>query len=300
MGLAPDEMAAVRRLATTCEEAGGQDLKVVLRPAGDAASEGHEPTQFVAVSGGEVVGYAGADRGEDVEICGMVHPAHRRTGMGAALLQETLAAARAMGRDTALVICEDAAPVAFDWMRRLGGHLDSSELRMVLRLDPRDPADRAATPVVTLRKSSPGVRPVLRHLLREGFPETDDANLDRMLSQHDSVEEESLIAWDGDRPVATVRLIEDTPERSMVYGLVVDSRFRGQGFGAATMRAALAHLSAAGATEVSLEVLPDNEPAVRLYRGLGFKEVTTYRYMRVHTDKVSAANEQSASGGDLR
>ena len=283
MGLAPDEFAAVRRLAETCEKAGGQDLKIVLRAHGDSAEPGIPQGQFLAVADGDLVGYAGADRGQDVEICGMVHPGHRGAGIGTALLESTLAAARGMGQESALVICEEAAPVAIEWMRRRGGHLDSSELRMVLAMDDNPPAEAPGGARVTLRRSTPDVRPVLRHLLREGFPDTDDANLDRMLGQHDTVEEESLIAWDGEHPVATLRIIDDTPERSMVYGLVVDSQFRGRGIGAATMRGALSQLRARRVREVSLEVLPDNEPAVRLYRRLGFREVTTYRYMRVST-----------------
>jgi len=67
----------------------------------------------------------------------------------------------------------------------------------------------------------------------------------------------------------------------MVYGLVVDESVRGRGYGRAAMRAALDILVRRGEREVSLEVLPDNAPAVRLYSGLGFTMSTRYRYMRV-------------------
>jgi len=46
---------------------------------------------------------------------------------------------------------------------------------------------------------------------------------------------------------------------------------------------ALARLSAAGVTEVGLEVDPDNAPAVRVYQAFGFEAITTYRYMRLQS-----------------
>jgi ribosomal protein S18 acetylase RimI-like enzyme len=259
---------------------------------------GTEPGQFIALGGGAIIGYAGADPGRDVEVCGMVHPGQRGRGVGTALLEAALGAATAMGRDTVLVICEDAAPLAVDWMRRRGGVLDSSELRMVLRFE--GPAPRGTAPQggdiargdraprrVDLRASTVADRAVLRHLLADGFPGTDDATLELMLGRHDELDEQSLIAWDGTVPVGTMRLV-DTPARSMIYGLVIDRRLRGQGYGGAAMRAALEGMRRRGVREVSLEVLPDNEPAVRLYSRLGFRPVTTYRYMRVGTDGVSA------------
>ena len=268
----PGELEAVKRLALTCEKAGAQDLKLVLRSSREEPDRGQAAGQFLAVAAGEILGYVGVDDGPDAEICGMVHPHRRQAGVGTALLESALRAAAAGGHQTVLVICEDAAPAAIEWMRRRGGSLDMSELRMVLALDPGRPDPSPARgPAVVLRGSNPGDRPVLRHLLREGFG---------MLDNHDAVEQESLIAWEGERAVGTMRLI-DGPERSMVYGLVIDGPLRGQGYGAAAMREALNLIHERGGTEVSLEVLPDNEPAVRLYTRLGFKTVTTYRYMRV-------------------
>ncbi|HEV1997252.1 MAG TPA: GNAT family N-acetyltransferase [Candidatus Dormibacteraeota bacterium] len=247
-----------------------------------------EPSQFLAVASGRVIGYAGVDEGQDAEVCGMVHPDHRRRGVGAALLDAALQAAAAIGRKTVLVICEDVAPVAIDWMRRRGAEVDMSELRMVLRMEPGGalPAYATGTRVV-LRKSTAADRSALRHLLSEGFPELEDGVLEVLLGRHDDVQEESMIVWDRDRAVGTLRVI-DTPERSMVYGLVIDSALRGKGYGGAAMRAALDLLRERGVTEVSLEVLPDNEPAVRLYTRLGFKRVTTYRYLRVSTQQPPA------------
>jgi ribosomal protein S18 acetylase RimI-like enzyme len=62
---------------------------------------------------------------------------------------------------------------------------------------------------------------------------------------------------------------------------VIDRNRRGRGLGTRMLHAALARLSAAGVTEVGLEVDPENAPAVRLYQAFGFETITTYRYMRL-------------------
>jgi len=282
------ELEAVRDLAATCVETSGQDLKLVLGEPLEEPGEACGSGQFLAVAGGRVIDYGGVDEGQDAEVCGMVHPDHRGCGVGAALLDACLRAASETGRKSVLVICEEAAPLAIDWMRRGGAELDSSELRMVLRLDAPDTnLWPVPGPQVDLRQSTPGDRKVLRNLLADGFPAMDAETLDLLLSRHDAIEEESLIIWSGDRAVGALRII-DTPKRSMIYGLVVDSVERGKGFGAAAMRQALELLRKRGVEEVSLEVLPDNGPAVHIYSALGFRPVTTYRYMRVGCGQISA------------
>jgi len=273
-GLSPAELSAVRLLAQVCEEDGGQDLKVTPRERDDTSPL----TQFLALSGERIVGYCGVDEGTDAEICGMVHPGSRFGGIGSALLGASLAATGALGKESALVICEEAHHPAIDWMRRRGATLDSSELRMVRRLDGSDGLPSGASGL-ELRPARADDAPVLRRLLGDGFPGTEVDTLDAMISRTGSGDE-PLVAWEGGDTVGTLRVYH-TPARSMVYGLVIDRALRGRGYGRAVMVAALEVLGARGVGEVSLEVLPENEAAVRLYTRLGFTTSTTYRYMRL-------------------
>lgn len=57
--------------------------------------------------------------------------------------------------------------------------------------------------------------------------------------------------------------------------LAVDPKFQGQGIGRALTRAALARASALGAEELRLLSNTKLEPAIALYRSLGFEEVVT-------------------------
>lgn len=263
----------LRRL---CETAAGSDLKLTPRETDD----GPVAAQFLAQLDGGVVGYCGVDMGLDAEVCGMVHPEHRRLGIGTTLLNEALRATRALGRESALVICEDAEPLAIEWLARRGGVIDSSEQRMVLRLSEVPAVEAMAGASIQLRPSGPADRETLVRLLTDGFPAMTPELTEQMVGRHQAPDEESLLACDGDAMVATLRLLR-AGERWMIYGLVVDRARRGRGYGGAAMRAALELLRARGAGEVSLEVDPGNVAAVGLYRGLGFRTSTTYRYVRM-------------------
>ena len=81
------------------------------------------------------------------------------------------------------------------------------------------------------------------------------------------------------RPVGFVRLIKKSeshslPDRRHVALFVVNQRCRRQGHGRRLLRAALEWLDADGVSCTSLFVRPSNLAALRLYRGLGFREHT--------------------------
>ena len=63
-----------------------------------------------------------------------------------------------------------------------------------------------------------------------------------------------------------------------IFDIVIDSDHRGQGHGTLLMNALLAWGQAQGAQTAYLQVLRDNEPALRLYKKLGFKEKYQYWY----------------------
>lgn len=275
--LSPDERRRVEQLREACESAEPLDLKLEL----DETDRGGEPIHFLADADGEAIGYAAITAGVDAEACGMVHPAWRRRGVANALLGQVRAAAGRLRRETFLVICEDAGPVALAWMRRLGATAAASERRMTLRLSAGSadagPAGARAGKPLELRPPGSGDRRALISLLEDGFSESAAQVTDRLAAATDG---ESLVALDGGVVVGTLR-ITATSKRSMIYGFVIDKERRGRGLGTRMLDVTLARLSAAGVTAVGLEVDPDNAPAVRLYQAFGFETVTTYRYMRL-------------------
>jgi ribosomal protein S18 acetylase RimI-like enzyme len=273
--LSAEDRSSIERLRHVCEAFEPLDLKLEV----DEADHLDRPIHFLAVAGSELVGYAGMTAGDEAEVCGMVHPEWRRAGMGAQLLLAVLVAARDLERDSILLICEDAAPVAIEWMRRAGATLESAERRMVAHLAPAANPRVGSDDSIVVRTPTEADRRAVIALLHDGSTHHQpiDADDDPL---EDQAGEVRLVATQGGSVIGTLRLI-DGARRSMIYGLVIDPERRGQRLGTRVLALVLAQLRAEGVTEVGLEVDPDNTPAVRLYEGFGFETVTTYRYLRM-------------------
>jgi ribosomal protein S18 acetylase RimI-like enzyme len=257
-----DDRSNVDGLRRACEAAERLDLKLEL----DEADHLDRPIHFLAVAGNDVIGYAGLTPGDEAEACGMVHPSWRRRGVGTTLLANLRAAALDLSRESILVICEDAAPAALAWMRRLGATLESAERRMIVRLATATDVPATADVPLELRRATEADHDTVAALLGEEFT--------------DYPEEERLVGLDVDVVIGTLRLTESS-HRTMIYGFVIDEQRRGKRLGTRMLAAVMARLREEGVIEVGLEVDPENTPAVRLYERFGFRTVTTYRYMRL-------------------
>jgi GNAT superfamily N-acetyltransferase len=71
-----------------------------------------------------------------------------------------------------------------------------------------------------------------------------------------------------------------------VRHVVIDRSRRGRGLGRAVMETIAARLRGAGCARWCLNVKPDNEPAIRLYRGVGMQEAYTSTALRLGWDVV--------------
>ena len=252
----------VDRLRRACEAAEHLDLKIEL----DEADHLDRPIHFLAVAGNDVIGYAGLTADDAAEVCGMVHPAWRRQGVGTALLDEVCGAARSLGHESILVICEDAGRSALGWMPRIGAALESSERRMVVHLGTPAEIPGPVDAPLEVRPASAADHDTLVAVLGEEYS--------------DRPGEVRLVGVAGETVVGTVRLTETT-RRTMIYGFVIDQRRRRRRLGTRMLAAVIERLRDDGVAEVGLEVNPENTPATRLYERFGFETVTTYRYMRL-------------------
>ena len=86
-----------------------------------------------------------------------------------------------------------------------------------------------------------------------------------------------LARLDVDARIIGVATFSRVAEMADLNRVVVHPEARGRGIGSSLVRAGLEWAGAVGARRMLLEVRPDNEAAVALYRRLGFGTVTTRR-----------------------
>lgn len=86
-----------------------------------------------------------------------------------------------------------------------------------------------------------------------------------------------LARLDRDARVLGVATFSCVADMADLNRIVVRPEARGHGVGASLVRAGLDWAAAVGARRMLLEVSPDNEPAMALYRSLGFEPVSARR-----------------------
>jgi ribosomal-protein-alanine N-acetyltransferase len=86
-----------------------------------------------------------------------------------------------------------------------------------------------------------------------------------------------LARLDRDARIVGVATFSCVAEMADLQRVIVHPGARGQGVGASLVRAGLEWAAAVGARRMLLEVRPDNEPALSLYRRLGFRPVSKRR-----------------------
>lgn len=273
--LSPEQADEVSGLLGAAEAADGVapvGEAVVLRLRPDARGSRHLLTR----AGGTLVGYlhldvfGDSDGNEVAEL--VVHPDHRRRGHGAALVE---------------AVADRAKPLRI-WSH--GGHpgaealaakLGYRKVRELLRL--RRPLDGdLPEPVlpdgVTLRAFVPGRDEAavvyVNHRAFAWHPEQSAMSIEDVRQKEEQPWFDPagfLLAVDGDGRLLGFHWTKaHTAELGEVYVVGVDPDAQGGGLGKAITLAGLAHLRAAGLTEVMLYVESDNAAALAVYDRLGF------------------------------
>lgn len=269
--LEPSELESLARLEEACRLADGGRLKLEWatlrsRPRGTTSD-------FVWMIGGEVVGFLGLYhwRHTEIEMCGMVHPAHRRRGIGSRLYEAASGEIARRSPPRALLIVDRATEAGQRFALARGGELDHSEHRMQQR---REPEVREGTPEVRLSPASRADAPFVSSCLAAAFEEeevvffpADDAVFERLITS-------TLVIEDAETAerVGVMRVERDAAAAS-IYAFAVEPERQGRGFGRAALSQVTRQLRRSGVGVVSLEVLAHNDGALHLYRTCGFDSV---------------------------
>jgi ribosomal protein S18 acetylase RimI-like enzyme len=265
-GLSPAALDAVAGLERRVVAADGGRLKLEWNALRNRSGQAVEDVLWW--EGDRLLGFLGiyTHGAPTVELAGMVDPAARRQGIGAALLDAGLEVCGQREHDSVLLVVPRPSAAGQSLARRRGGRLDHSEHALQLL---GDPVEVPADPRVVVRPAVPADQPAVRELLRLGFgwdpPETAGSDPNTLVVERDG------------GPVGTVRLIREE-DRAGVYGFVIHPEHQGRGIGRDVLHRLCRTARAGGATAVDLEVATDNDRALGLYTSLGFRAVLTEDY----------------------
>lgn len=280
-GLSGNEVIQAAALKALCDAEDGLDLKVQpeMQRAGASVTDAIAAT----TSDGALIGLCTLDGLAEIEVCGMVHPAHRRRGIGRALLDAALAACRERYARRVLVICEDASASGHALLAAAlpAARLDFKEHRMELRtLGFASQAHAKPLPGLVVRAADEGDLDALAMTQAAAFGERKQGIRPNIAEDLRDPSYRYYVATLDGEPVSSLKVIFVAP-RAYVYAFGVVPERRRQGVGRAMLAEVIARLRDEGWRRVALEVESQNAPALALYRGLGFALVTTYGYYAV-------------------
>ncbi|WP_448852861.1 mycothiol synthase [Corynebacterium sp. 335C] len=288
-GLGDGGAAAARRLLDAAAAADGVEPfgEAFLRGLDDDGA-GHRHLRVEA--GGELAGIAASD-GESAELA--VHPDHRRTGIGRALLDVLgradsgdgdgsgegeapavwahgdLPAARALSESAGWTVVRELLQMSVggDDLAEAARRRPAPEgirLETLPELEERIGADAAAEAWLTVNNEAFDWHPEQGGWTPEQLRRARDVDWFDPAGVLFAVD-----AADGD--VVGFHWTKRHPDGvGEVYVIGLADRARGRGAGSWLTREGIAHLAEGGAREVILYVEGDNEPAVGTYRRTGF------------------------------
>ena len=234
-----------------------------------ALNAGHVGRVHVAVKEGTtVVAAAYADNDAPVEL--VVDPDHRRRGHGAALLTRLLDAGETRFWAHGDLPAAQALAAA--------KNLEPARTLLVLRLENDSAAEPERVPDgVTIRAFEPGdVDAIVRVNGRAFASHPEQGAMDRadfeQRASSDWFDPAGLFVAERDGEIVGFHWTKVEHGTGEVYVVGVDPSEQGSGLGTALTVRGLRHLHESGIRTVDLYVEGDNDPALAVYRRLGFTE----------------------------
>lgn len=265
-GLSPVALSAIADLERRVVAADGGRLKLEWNALRHRSEQ--DINDVLWWDGERLLGFLGiyTHSAPTIELAGMVDPAARRQGIGAALLDAGLRLCQQRGHTSVLLVVPRGSVAGPTLAQRRNGRLDHSEHALQLLSEPVEvPAD----PRVTVRTALPVDQEAVRELLRLGFGWEPPESADR--------DPNTLVVERGGRVIGTAWLIREG-DRAGVYGFVIHPDHQGRGIGRDVLHRMCRTAFVGGATSVGLEVVTDNDRALNLYTSLGFRPVITEDY----------------------
>ncbi|HXY44688.1 MAG TPA: GNAT family N-acetyltransferase [Acidimicrobiales bacterium] len=272
--MSAEHLAGIQALEAACQAVDGGRLKLeygVLRQRSPEVA--NDFLWRAAATGGEgsgqLIGFCGIyqNRPTEAEICGMVHPEHRRQGIFTRLLDEALTELRRRGVERVLLIVDRSCEAGKGLALGRAGLLQSSEYRMS---QSERPQLQGAHEHLSLRPATTAATDVdfLRECMQRAFglSEEDIANDDWAARA-----ELTVVIEHAGVPVGVMRVERDPDAAEAgIYGFAVLPELQGRGYGRGALSTVTRALRADGIASVHLEVLVDNPAALQVYESCGF------------------------------
>lgn len=244
------------------------------------APSGNKPAQLLHYQGDTLTGFAYLQHlrpDSEIEIYGMVHPDHRRRGIGTTLLEAAKAVWRQRGASGLLLVCDSALPSGKAFASANREEYRFSEHRMVL-----DPASIKRPQLsqgqqVQFQRAEVTDVPILTHLVSQAFDASEE-EMENWITEAIRADNQRFYIglFDG-LPIGALRTVS-FGEQIDIATFGVLPPYRGRGYGRQMLLAIVDLLLEEHWTDIALDVETKNANALGLYESCGFRKIRTCDY----------------------
>jgi ribosomal protein S18 acetylase RimI-like enzyme len=271
--LTASEKHAAEKLLHRCNRAESIDIAISLPDLGTGADA---RTAILVTDSGALIGFAAVPDDSIPEASLMVHPDHRRRGIGSRLIVEIRTELARRGLPSCLLVADQGSPSGRDFLAALGIPHDFSEYR--LELDP-EAIDRSRSrhDTLILRQATPADAETLIRVLAAAFDEPDDHARGNVTGTYAETDRHFYLAELDGVPIGAIRVGEWGGNGDLTaFGVIPEQQ--GKGYGRQILLDAVDLLIPRTLPRILIEVAVENRNALGLYESCGFRIAQEYGY----------------------
>jgi ribosomal protein S18 acetylase RimI-like enzyme len=272
--LPTDLLLAARALVVECGRLDGTELPLDPTTAGD---------KMVVIGysvGGALVGLAGVVAFDPPEASLVVHPHHRRAGIGRALLAAARNTAQSMGAASLILVSDGSAPAGRAFALAVGAR--PTIMEHTLQLDPaRIAPSRPPVAGLTIRPATQADAESLARVQAAAFGEEIEEVREFVAHSFTLTDRQYLLAERDGEPVGVLRIGRYGTKQADVTAFGVLPSHQGHGIGRQMLSDTVTTLLAEGWPIITIDVETENVGALGLYLSCGFVRQRTYEFYEV-------------------
>lgn len=270
--LTEKQLAEIKALQDICEKDGGFQLKLNFEMLENRLENKKE--DFFHYEDGQLVGFLGSyGFGNKVELCGMVHPNFRRSGIFSSLLKMGLEEAKKQEIRTILLNAPTDSSSAKEFLKTIPCAFEVAEYQMKWQK-----TELAIDPAITLRPSvskEDWDAEIQLEVQCFGFTAKEAEEFNKMIRETSSNDQNLIIELDG-KTVGKMRVSEADGE-AWIFGFAVFPEHQGKGIGRKALSKVVKEEDQKGLS-IFLEVEARNAHALGLYESCGFRSYHSQDY----------------------
>jgi len=265
------ELASIKVLEEMCEKDGGFQLKLNFDMLENRT--GNNKEDFFHYEDGELVGFlASYGFGNKVELCGMVHPDHRRKGIFTRLLEMGLEETKKRNILSILLNAPTDSQSAKEFLKNIPCTFSIAEYQMKWQK-----TELIEDPAVTLRPSittGDFEAEIQLEVFAFGFKKEEARNFNMQIREN--YNDQNLIIESDGKTTGKMRVVELDGE-AWIYGFAVFPELQGKGIGRKAL-SRIVKMEEQKGLSIFLEVEAKNAHALKLYESCGFRRYHSQDY----------------------